>query len=61
MLPRSGVLRMRDGDKDMLRPGDRGGKSHLALEVGVLGTLCKVFAASSAAILVESIMLPAAT
>ena len=57
ILPTRGVLRMRDGDKDILRPGDNGGKSHFALAVGVLGTFCSAFAASSAVIVSRSVMI----
>ena len=42
ILLRYGDLRMRDGDRETLRDGDKGGFSHVDFDVGVLGTLCRV-------------------
>lgn len=59
MLPDRGDLRMREGDRDILRLGDKGGFNHLEVEVGVLGTLWSWFASSEAPVILPSVAVPA--
>lgn len=54
-----GSLRMRDGERDMLRLGDRRGFNHLEAEVGVLGTLWRGFASSEAPLMLPSVVVTA--
>lgn len=58
MLSNKGVLRVREGERDTLRPGERGGSNHLALDEGVIGTLRSMFASSAVAIALPSVMEP---